>query len=69
MNNMYTFCFMDIGVEKEVSVFFYGQSNRPVQCVDIIGIVRAIDIFRKVIKYYSKYFCSILLNILPFHIR
>ncbi|CAB4495722.1 uncharacterized protein OCT59_009562 [Rhizophagus irregularis] len=40
------------GVEKEVSVFFYGQSNRPVQCVDIIGIVRAIDIFRKVIKYY-----------------
>ncbi|GES85468.1 CST complex subunit STN1-like [Rhizophagus clarus] len=40
------------GAEKVVSVFYYGQSNRPVQCVDIIGIVRAIDIFKKAIKYY-----------------
>jgi hypothetical protein len=50
---------MNLGVEREVSVFYYGQSNRPVQCVDIIGIVRAIDIFKKAIKYYSKYFCAI----------
>ncbi|RIA95514.1 hypothetical protein C1645_816609 [Glomus cerebriforme] len=40
------------GVEKEISVFYYGKSNRPIQFVDIIGIIRAIVPFRKVIIYY-----------------
>lgn len=54
---------MNVGAEKVISVFYYGQSNRPVQCVDIIGIVRAIDIYKKAIKYYSKYFHAVFFSV------
>ncbi|CAG8440915.1 4117_t:CDS:2 [Funneliformis caledonium] len=41
------------GTEKQVSVFYYGKTKRSMQLIDIIGIVRAIDIIKqKVIKYY-----------------